>query len=109
MDGQLEGVWGAEGAGATDSEMEQQRSQFMASAWVECDRIGEALNRHACTIEQSMLFAGREWVFKWVLLFSVSEDGTNVFHSIRMLISYEFKKLIPTPRVLVLRIQVFLA
>jgi hypothetical protein len=44
----------------TDTE----KAQFSVNAWLEADALEKALNRHTCGIEKSMIFQGREYLFK---------------------------------------------
>lgn len=39
-------------------------AHFAVGAWLEIDRIEEALSRHTCNIERAFLFQGREFMFK---------------------------------------------
>ncbi|THH01910.1 hypothetical protein EW026_g884 [Hermanssonia centrifuga] len=41
-----------------------EKAQFAVSAWLEVDKIEEALNSHTCGIERAFLFQGREYLFK---------------------------------------------
>lgn len=41
-----------------------EKAQFAVTAWLEIDRIEEALNSHTCGIERAFLFQGREYLFK---------------------------------------------
>ena len=43
-----------------------EKAQFAVSAWLEMDKIEEALNSHTCGIERAFLFQGREYLFKYV-------------------------------------------
>ncbi|KAK7690029.1 hypothetical protein QCA50_006673 [Cerrena zonata] len=54
------------------------KAHFAVGAWLEIDRIEEALSRHTCNIERAFLFQGREFMF-----------------NARMVISYEFRRYIP--------------
>lgn len=40
------------------------KAQFAVGAWLEIDRIEEALSKHTCNIERAFLFQGREFLFK---------------------------------------------
>lgn len=44
----------------TDAE----KARFGMAAWLEVDRLEEALNRHDCGLERAFLFQGREYLFK---------------------------------------------
>ncbi|CAL1713148.1 unnamed protein product [Somion occarium] len=54
------------------------KAQFAVGAWLEIDRIEEALSKHTCNIERAFLFQGREFLF-----------------NARMCISHEFRRYIP--------------
>ena len=45
-----------------------EKAQFAVSAWLEMDKIEEALNSHTCGIERAFLFQGREYLFKYVFI-----------------------------------------
>ncbi|KAF8610279.1 hypothetical protein BDV93DRAFT_430457 [Ceratobasidium sp. AG-I] len=60
---------------------EAQRAEFAVNVWLETNTIEEALNRHTCAFERNSLFqVGREYLF-----------------NTRMLISWEFRRYIPSP------------
>jgi hypothetical protein len=64
----------------SSTEKESRDAEFAVQAWLQCDAIEEALERHTCSTEQSIMYVGREWLF-----------------NIRMLISHEFSRFVPCP------------
>jgi hypothetical protein len=40
------------------------KAQFAVGAWLEADKIEQALDAHTCGIERAFLFQGREYLFK---------------------------------------------
>ncbi|KAH8104576.1 hypothetical protein BXZ70DRAFT_921504 [Cristinia sonorae] len=55
-----------------------EKAHFAVNAWLEVDRLDEALNRHTCNLERSYLYQGREYLL-----------------NCRMCISHEFSRYIP--------------
>lgn len=46
------------------SRSDPEQAQFAVAAWLEIDKIEEALDGHTCEIERAFLFQGREYLFK---------------------------------------------
>lgn len=70
------------------------KAQFALKAWLEADAIEAALNRHTCDLERNFIFQGREYLFKSVKLLSFSAHKSDLT-SVRMCVSYEFRRFIP--------------
>ena len=46
------------------SQGDAEKAQFAVAAWLEADKIEQALDAHTCGIERAFLFQGREYLFK---------------------------------------------
>jgi hypothetical protein len=74
---------------------DDQKAEFAMKAWLEADTLEQALDKHTCDIERGYIFQGREYLFKYVVALFVCSAVTHSSRSIRMCISYEFRRFIP--------------